>query len=115
MTGPYQKRLRRILSYPPPTLPCPKRYATSGLHSLKDKQKRLILPSSSLFWVISLAFPLPSLNHVFVALWEYQKVHGQLPTGPADVAELQPIANAMISAADVKKQVLETIPSGLVL
>ncbi|KAJ7645488.1 hypothetical protein DFH06DRAFT_1211474 [Mycena polygramma] len=49
-----------------------------------------------------------------VALWEYEKVHGQLPTGAADVAELESIANAMISAADVKKQVLETIPSELI-
>ncbi|KAF7365353.1 Quinate utilization pathway activator [Mycena venus] len=56
----------------------------------------------------------PAVVFAILALWEYQKVHGQLPTGSADVAELQSIANAMISAADVKKQVLETIPSELI-
>jgi len=56
----------------------------------------------------------PAVVFAILALWEYEKVHDQLPAGSADVAELQSIANAMISAADVKKQVLEKIPSELI-
>ncbi|KAJ7696031.1 SUMO1 activating enzyme subunit [Mycena rosella] len=56
----------------------------------------------------------PAVVFAILALWEHQKVLGQLPTGPDDVAELESMANAMISAADVKKQVLETIPSDLI-
>jgi len=56
----------------------------------------------------------PSVVFAILALWEYQKVHGHLPTGSADIAELHSIANAKISAADVQKQVLETIPSELI-
>ncbi|KAJ7071844.1 hypothetical protein B0H15DRAFT_869830 [Mycena belliarum] len=56
----------------------------------------------------------PAVVFTILALWEYQQLHGELPSGPADVAELQSTANAMISAADVKKQVLETVPSELI-
>ncbi|KAJ7043967.1 hypothetical protein C8F04DRAFT_1071130 [Mycena alexandri] len=56
----------------------------------------------------------PAVVFSILALWEYQKLHSGLPTGAADVAELQSIANAMISAADVKKQVLETAPADLI-
>ncbi|KAJ7505451.1 hypothetical protein B0H11DRAFT_2340356 [Mycena galericulata] len=56
----------------------------------------------------------PAVVFAILAVWEYQKVHGQLPTGPDDVAELQLIANAMISAADVNKQVLERVPTELI-
>ncbi|KAJ7459720.1 hypothetical protein FB451DRAFT_1341568 [Mycena latifolia] len=56
----------------------------------------------------------PAVVFSILALWEHHKVHGQLPTDAADAGKLQSIANAMISAADVKKQVLETIPSELI-
>ncbi|KAJ7288466.1 hypothetical protein C8J57DRAFT_1280350 [Mycena rebaudengoi] len=56
----------------------------------------------------------PAVIFAVLALWEYHARHGRLPTGSGHVPELQSIANAMISAADVKKQVLETIPPDLV-
>ncbi|KAJ6619532.1 hypothetical protein B0H10DRAFT_2026134 [Mycena sp. CBHHK59/15] len=46
----------------------------------------------------------PAVVFAILAIWEYQTRHGQLPTGSGDVAELQSIANAMISVADVKSR-----------
>ncbi len=49
-----------------------------------------------------------------LALWEFQSIHnGVLPDSVAQVEELETIANAMIAAADLNKQVLTTIPRDL--
>jgi len=56
----------------------------------------------------------PAVVFTILALWEYQKRHGKLPAGSADAAELQSIANTLLSTADVKKQVLEMVTPELV-
>ncbi|KAI0061633.1 hypothetical protein BV25DRAFT_1805342 [Artomyces pyxidatus] len=57
----------------------------------------------------------PAIPFTILALWEYQNVHrGNLPDSPAHADELEAIANNLIAAADVNKQVLAAIPRSLV-
>lgn len=50
-----------------------------------------------------------------IAVWEYQTAHqGALPDDPAAAAELEAIANRLISEADVNKQTLPSIPRELI-
>ncbi|KAI0357375.1 hypothetical protein OH77DRAFT_1399267 [Trametes cingulata] len=56
----------------------------------------------------------PAIIFTVLAVWEYQVVHqGTLPDDPAAAAELESIANKLISEADVNKQTLPSIPREL--
>ncbi len=44
------------------------------------------------------------------AIWQFESSHGGLPNSANQFAELEAIANQLISAASVNKQVLSTIP-----
>lgn len=49
------------------------------------------------------------------AIWEYQSIHqGNLPNDSNQAAELESIANSILSAADIDKQVLSKIPTELI-
>lgn len=49
------------------------------------------------------------------AIWEFESLHrGNLPDGTNRVAELESIANSLLTSADVSKQVLTAIPYDLV-
>lgn len=50
---------------------------------------------------------------VRVAIWKFQSLHGRLPDNVLEANELERIANALISEADVNKQVLATEPREL--
>nr|GAT50590.1 fumarate reductase flavoprotein subunit [Mycena chlorophos] len=56
----------------------------------------------------------PAVVFTILGIWEYQKRHGNLPADAAAASELQSISDSLLSAADVRKQVLETVPSDLV-
>ncbi|KAH7885229.1 hypothetical protein F5I97DRAFT_1883818 [Phlebopus sp. FC_14] len=56
----------------------------------------------------------PAIVHTILALWEYQKLHGKLPESLDAAPDLQNIANSMLSAADVNRQVLSSIPLDLI-
>ncbi|KAI0755292.1 hypothetical protein C8Q80DRAFT_423967 [Daedaleopsis nitida] len=57
----------------------------------------------------------PAIPFSVLAVWEYQATHGgALPDDAAAAAELEAIANKLISDADVNKQVLPAIPRELV-
>ncbi|KAI0820421.1 hypothetical protein BC628DRAFT_1397368 [Trametes gibbosa] len=56
----------------------------------------------------------PAAVFAVLAVWEYQDVHeGALPDDPAAAAQLEAIANRLITAADVNKQTLPSIPREL--
>ncbi|KAK0188154.1 hypothetical protein F5146DRAFT_744025 [Armillaria mellea] len=56
----------------------------------------------------------PSVLFMILALWEFQSIHnGVLPDSVTQVDELETIANAMIAAADLNKQILTAIPRDL--
>ncbi|CAK5284304.1 unnamed protein product, partial [Mycena citricolor] len=55
----------------------------------------------------------PSVVFVILALWEYQRLHGQLPRSSSDASELESLANSLISSADVKANVLAAVPPDL--
>ncbi|KAF9241139.1 hypothetical protein BU15DRAFT_45213 [Melanogaster broomeanus] len=53
----------------------------------------------------------PAVLHTILALWEYQHLHdGKLPESRDDAPELLSIANSLLEASDVNKQVLGTMP-----
>ncbi|EIW51513.1 E1 ubiquitin-activating protein AOS1 [Trametes versicolor FP-101664 SS1] len=57
----------------------------------------------------------PAVVFTVLAVWEYQSAHqGALPDDPAAAAELEAIANRLISEADVNKQTLPSIPRELI-
>ncbi|KAH7914274.1 hypothetical protein BJ138DRAFT_1057320 [Hygrophoropsis aurantiaca] len=57
----------------------------------------------------------PAVVHTVLALWQYQVQHqGNLPDDQNAVPELQEIANSLLEASDVTKQVLTTVPSELI-
>ncbi|KAF7291687.1 Fumarate reductase flavoprotein subunit [Mycena chlorophos] len=56
----------------------------------------------------------PAVVFTILGIWEYQKRHGNLPADATAASELQSISDSLLSAADVRKQVLETVPSDLV-
>ncbi|KAF7299146.1 Quinate utilization pathway activator [Mycena indigotica] len=56
----------------------------------------------------------PAAVFTILGLWEYQKRHGRLPAGAAAATELQSLSDSLLSAADVRKQVLESVPSELI-
>ncbi|KAJ7069908.1 hypothetical protein C8F01DRAFT_1114598 [Mycena amicta] len=56
----------------------------------------------------------PAVVFTILGLWEYQHRHGRLPAVSADAAELQSISDSLLSAADVRKQVLDTVPPELI-
>lgn len=56
----------------------------------------------------------PHHTSVRIAIWEYQSQNGHLPNDIAHTSALQSIANSLISAADVNKQVLTKIPEDLI-
>jgi ubiquitin-like 1-activating enzyme E1 A len=60
-----------------------------------------------LFW-----FPLTQLQ--FPALWQFQSLHDSLPNGLDHLAELEAITNQLISAAEVNKQILTSVPHDLI-
>ena len=45
------------------------------------------------------------------AIWQFESLHGALPNSPSQFAELEALANQLILAANVNKQVLSTVPS----
>lgn len=56
-----------------------------------------------------------ALKQDSVAIWEYESLHrGALPDAIEAAPALEVIANSLISAADVNKQVLTTIPRELI-
>ncbi|KIY44777.1 hypothetical protein FISHEDRAFT_67326 [Fistulina hepatica ATCC 64428] len=57
----------------------------------------------------------PAVLFSILALWEFQARHQTLPSHPDQVQDLETIANGIISAADVHKQVLSTAPHELLL
>ncbi|KAH7920475.1 hypothetical protein BV22DRAFT_1021116, partial [Leucogyrophana mollusca] len=57
----------------------------------------------------------PAVVHTILALWEYESQHqGKLPDSEDAVPELQSIANSVLEASDVNKQVLTAVPSELI-
>ncbi|KAF9221579.1 hypothetical protein BS17DRAFT_785005 [Gyrodon lividus] len=57
----------------------------------------------------------PAVLHAILALWEYQHLHdGNLPETLPDAPELLSIANSLLEASDVNKQVLDTMPRDLI-
>jgi len=49
------------------------------------------------------------------AIWQYQSLHsGSLPDDRSAVAELESIANSLITEADVNKQILTKAPEALI-
>ncbi|KAH9890067.1 hypothetical protein C8Q73DRAFT_652933 [Cubamyces lactineus] len=57
----------------------------------------------------------PAIVFAVLAVWEYQATHqGALPNDPATAAELESIANRLISEADVNRQTLPSIPKDLI-
>ena len=49
-----------------------------------------------------------------IALWEYESQRGSLPDDVAQVSELEGIANALVAAADVHKDILTNVPRTLI-
>ena len=49
----------------------------------------------------------------FSALWQFQSVHGALPSNAVHLSELETIANQLIVIADVNKQSLTAAPRDL--
>ncbi|KAL0960927.1 hypothetical protein HGRIS_005934 [Hohenbuehelia grisea] len=57
----------------------------------------------------------PAVVFSILAVWEYQALHrGTLPDGADKADELEAIANKLLSAADVNKQVITAIPGDLI-
>ncbi|KAI8978844.1 hypothetical protein BD414DRAFT_421743 [Trametes punicea] len=57
----------------------------------------------------------PAIVFTVLAIWEYQAVHqGALPDDPATAAELESIANKLITEAEVNRQTLPSIPRELI-
>ncbi len=57
-------------------------------------------------------FPLTQLQ--FPALWQFQSLHDTLPNNLDHLAELETITNQLISAAEVNKQILTSVPHDLI-
>ncbi|PFH53918.1 hypothetical protein AMATHDRAFT_717 [Amanita thiersii Skay4041] len=57
----------------------------------------------------------PAIIFTILALWQYQSLHGgHLPNDAAEAAELETLANALLSGADVHRQVLTSIPKDII-
>ncbi|KAI0326877.1 hypothetical protein GY45DRAFT_1328331 [Cubamyces sp. BRFM 1775] len=57
----------------------------------------------------------PAIVFAVLAVWEYQAAHqGALPNDSAAAADLESIANRLISEADVNRQTLPSIPKELI-
>ncbi|KAJ3814651.1 hypothetical protein EV368DRAFT_71521 [Lentinula lateritia] len=56
----------------------------------------------------------PASVFAILALWQFQSIQKRLPIGAQDVGELQQIADALVSEADVNKQVITTVPHSLI-
>jgi len=57
----------------------------------------------------------PAGLHAILAVWEYQHTHaGQLPESLEATPELLSIANSLLKASEVNKQVLDTMPLDLI-
>ncbi|KAI9573546.1 hypothetical protein HD554DRAFT_2056919 [Boletus coccyginus] len=57
----------------------------------------------------------PAVVHAILAIWEYQHAHaGKLPESSEEASQLLSIANSLLEASDVNKQVLDTMPRDLI-
>ncbi|KAH9480515.1 SUMO-activating enzyme subunit 1 [Psilocybe cubensis] len=56
----------------------------------------------------------PALFFAILAIWQFQAVHGHLPTEINQTEELEALANKFISEADVNKQILPTEPRSVI-
>ncbi|KAF8133852.1 hypothetical protein EV363DRAFT_1567397 [Boletus edulis] len=55
----------------------------------------------------------PAVLHGILAVWEYQHAHGKLPEKLEEAPQLLSIANSLLEASGVNKQVLDTMPREL--
>ncbi|KAJ3730984.1 hypothetical protein DFJ43DRAFT_440256 [Lentinula guzmanii] len=56
----------------------------------------------------------PASVFAILSLWQFQSARNRLPLGTQDIDELQQTADALVSGADVNKQVLTTVPRSLI-
>ncbi|KAJ3800913.1 hypothetical protein GGU11DRAFT_325828 [Lentinula aff. detonsa] len=56
----------------------------------------------------------PASVFAILSLWQFQSARNRLPLGTQDIGELQQTADALVSGADVNRQVLTTVPHSLI-
>lgn len=97
--------------------PLGKRCGIDGPVSRSVKRRSSILLSFSLFSVCSvyIIFWWGKIRFQFSkALWEFQYRYGGLPRQIDDAKALQAIADSIVSAAGVHKDVITAVPGGLI-
>ena len=101
------------VSYPPLSVALQARW--SGLTKRQTKE----LNPGVVFTILGKSFllfpPVQSAHEQILALWEFESRHGGLlPDGEDDMLELQSIADGLLRAAEVNRQVLTVAPNDLI-